>query len=62
MAASSVSSRNSSDEQIEQLFRKFDTSGDGYIESGELKAALQEGGKNFSDVEIGDMIKKFDKD
>eukprot|EP00617_Octactis_speculum_P006003 CAMPEP_0185794016 /NCGR_PEP_ID=MMETSP1174-20130828/159789_1 /TAXON_ID=35687 /ORGANISM="Dictyocha speculum, Strain CCMP1381" /LENGTH=283 /DNA_ID=CAMNT_0028489215 /DNA_START=102 /DNA_END=953 /DNA_ORIENTATION=+ len=66
MAASSVSSNLSdgqlSNEKIEQLFRKFDTSDDGYIESGELKMALQEGENCHGDAEIYDMIKKFDKD
>jgi len=66
MAASSVSSNLSdeqlSDEKIEQLSRKFDTSDDGYIESGELKMALQESENNHGDAETYDMIKKIDKD
>ena len=49
-----------SDEQIGKIFKEFDTSGDGFIDLGELQAALAKAGKPVSVAEAEDMLKRVD--
>ena len=48
------------DEQIEAIFKEFDTSGDGFIDFDELVAALGKAGKANSKEEVEEIIKKVD--
>jgi len=48
------------DEQIEALFREFDTSNDGFIEIGELEAALSKAGKSVTREAAQDIFRRVD--
>ena len=56
-----LSSTPPSDEEIEVLFKQFDTSGDGYLSFEELMAALKKGGKDVSADEAIAIIAEVDE-
>ena len=47
--------------QLEALFKEFDTSGDGFIEFDELKAALAKAGKVVDDDECKKILAEADE-
>ena len=48
------------EEQLLAIFEEFDTSGDGFIDVGELQAALGKAGKEVSLEEAGGILKRVD--
>jgi len=48
------------DKQIERLFKEFDTSGDGFIDLGELKVALSRAGEAVTKDAAEDILKRVD--
>mmetsp|Transcript_16841 Transcript_16841/g.27938 ORF Transcript_16841/g.27938 Transcript_16841/m.27938 type:complete len:359 (-) Transcript_16841:322-1398(-) len=46
--------------QIAAIFKEFDTSGDGFIDLEELRAALQKAGRRVTQEEALDILKKVD--
>lgn len=59
-AESSDGGPSLSDQQIEAIFREFDTSGDGFIDLGELQAALAKAGKPVTMEQAQDILKTID--
>ncbi|GFY93695.1 calcium-binding EF-hand family protein [Actinidia rufa] len=57
----SVTSLGSMDE-VEQVFKKFDTDGDGRISVSELRAVLKALGSETSTEEVGRVMAEIDKD
>ena len=54
-----------SDDEIgddEEMFKKYDTNGDGFITHDELKKFVLKRHNSVTDVEISRMIKQFDTD
>ena len=49
-----------SDEQVAAIFRQFDTSGDGFIDLGELQAALEKAGKPVSLERAEEILAQVD--
>jgi len=54
-------SRPRSDEEITAIFREFDTSGDGFIDLGELQSALVKAGKPVSRAEAQQILEVVDE-
>jgi len=50
-----------SNEQVEAIFGEFDTSGDGFIDSGELHAALAKAGQPVSMEKAAEILKTVDE-
>ena len=53
-------SQSLGEEQLLAIFEEFDTSGDGFIDVGELQAALGKAGKDVSLEEAGGILKRVD--
>ena len=49
------------DQQVEAIFREFDTSGDGFIELDELQVALEKAGKSVSRAETQEILNRLDE-
>jgi len=62
-AAFSSAEMSRSNEELKQIFKKFDTSGDGALDAEELKVALRVAiGLDLSDGDCQSMIAQYDKD
>ena len=49
-----------SEDQLKTLFSSFDSDGSGFVELGELEAALKKGGKSVTTAECEDLLTKID--
>ena len=45
------------DEEMKQLFTKFDADNDGFINAEDLKAAMRDLGMVLTDEDVGDMMR-----
>lgn len=60
--SSSLNSRSQIEEELEQVFKKFDVNGDGKISSAELGSIMGSLGQPATDEELEIMIKEVDAD
>ncbi|XP_047332422.1 probable calcium-binding protein CML25 [Impatiens glandulifera] len=60
--SSSMSSRAQIEEELKQVFNKFDVNGDGKISSSELGSILGSLGHNATEEELHKMIREVDSD
>ncbi len=52
----------SSDEEIREAFKTFDSDGDGLISAAELRNVMVNLGENLTDEQINEMVKEADLD
>ncbi|XP_073287716.1 probable calcium-binding protein CML25 [Primulina huaijiensis] len=60
--SSSLNSRARIEEELEQVFKKFDVNGDGKISASELGSIMSSLGNAATEVELDSMIREVDSD